>query len=66
MKKNLLVIVTLVGSILVMTACGGKKEEAPAPTPESVQEEVKEVITETESARLRRNMPNQNQRLTLL
>ena len=49
MKKNLLVIVTLVGSILVMTACGGKKEEAPAPTPESVQEEVKEVITETES-----------------
>ena len=46
MKKRLLIIGTLVGSILVMTACGGKKEETPAPAQEAVQE----AAGETEAA----------------
>lgn len=51
MKKRLLIIGTLVGSILVMTACGGKKEETPAPAQEAVQEAAGETeAAETEAA----------------
>ena len=46
MKKKLLVIATLIGSILVMTACGNKKEDEPA----SAQEAVQEAAEETEAA----------------
>ena len=51
MKKRLLIIAALIGSVLVMSACGGKKEETPAPAQEAVQEAAGETeAAETEAA----------------
>ena len=56
MKKKLLIIATLIGSILVMTACGSKKEDEPASAQEAVQEAAEETqaaqeaVAETEAA----------------
>ena len=55
MKKKLLIIATLIGSILVMTACGNKKEDVPSSAQEAVQEAsveteaAQEAVTETEA-----------------
>ena len=46
MKKRLLIIAALIGSILVMSACGNKKEN----TPSTPQEAVQEADKETEAA----------------
>ena len=53
MKKKLLILTTLIISVYALTACGGGKQEAPAPTPEAVEqaaeeaEAVQETVEET-------------------
>ena len=46
MKKKLSIVITLIGSILFMAACGNSKQDAPVPTQESVQEAIEETEAE--------------------